>query len=122
LRYLPLLRDYPAGQVLSWRLTIEGRVLHGFGSGGSPPEELDRLARQPTDVLLVPLQGHTHICDIALGYVRALRPRLVIPHHQDDFFPPISEMVDIAPFVEGVRRECPGTKVRVLALNETVAL
>jgi L-ascorbate metabolism protein UlaG (beta-lactamase superfamily) len=121
-RYLPLLRDYPAGQVLSWRFAIEGQIVHDFGSGGSSPEELAQFARHPTDVLLVPLQGHTRICDIALNYVRVLRPRLVIPHHQDDFYPPISEAVDIALLVEGVRRDCSDTEVRVLALNETITL
>lgn len=121
-RYLPLLRDYPPGQVLSWRFTIEGRTVHDFGSGGASSEELNRLAGHPIDVLLVPLQGHTHICDIALNIVRVLRPRLVIPHHQDDFYPPISEMVDVQPLVEGVQCECPGTEIRVLAFNEAVVL
>ncbi|MBU2551116.1 MAG: MBL fold metallo-hydrolase [Proteobacteria bacterium] len=119
---MPLMKKYPLGQVLSWRFTVEGKTVHHFGSGGSLPEELDRLGRQPTDILLVPLQGHTKICDIALNYVRALKPGLVIPHHQDDFFPPVSQMVDIEPFLQGVRRECPGTGVRVMKMNETVTL
>ena len=121
-RYLPWMRDYPGGQVLSWRFSIDGFVIHHFGSAGSPPEELDRLAGQPVDLLLVPLQGHTRICAIALKYVQALRPQLVIPHHQDDFFPPISSSVDVEPFVRGVKRECPDTEVHVMALNETVIL
>jgi len=70
----------------------------------------------------VALQGHTHICDIALEYVRIIKPRLVIPHHQDDFYPPISTAVDIRPFVMKVCESCPGTEVRVLAMNETIVL
>ena len=97
-------------------------MLHHFGSGGSTPEELDRLAKLPVDVLLAPLQGHTHICRIAAEYVRALRPRLVIPHHQDDFYPPISQQVDVGPFVDLVRRDCPETEVRIMAMNETIEL
>ena len=119
---LPLMRDFPAGQVLSWRFTVEDRAVHHFGSGGSPAEELERLSASATDVLLVPLQGHTRICDIALNYVKALKPGLVIPQHQDDFYPPVSQMVEIEPFLEGVRRECPETEVRVLELNESVTL
>ncbi len=119
---LALAKAFPAGQVLSWRFTVDDRVVHHFGSGGSPPEELTRLARRPTDVLLVPLQGHTKICDIALDYVRALRPKLVIPHHQDDFYPPISRMVDIEPFVEGVRREFPDIEVQTPVMNEPMVL
>ena len=119
-QYMPLTKDYPKGQVLSWRFTIDGRTIHHFGSGGSSPEELERLGRNPTDILLVPLQGHTRICDIAVKYVQALRPRMVIPHHQDDFFPPISTMVDIKPFIKGVAQTCPETEVRVIEMNETI--
>ena len=115
-------RQYPLGQVLSWRFNINGYSIHHFGSAGSTPGELERLAANPPDLLLVPLQGHTHICDIAVEYVRVLKPRLVIPNHQDDFYPPISTAVDIRPFVMKVCETCPGTEVRVLAMNETIRL
>jgi len=121
-RNIPLLKEFPAGQVLSWRFSIEEKILHFFGSGGSPPEELEKLASRPTDILMVPLQGHSNICNIALEYVKVMRPKMVIPHHQDDFFPPVSSMVDIQPFVDGVKRECPHTEIRVLDLNETISL
>lgn len=121
-RYLPLTRDYPAGQVLSWRFHIDDRIMHHFGSAGSSAEELERLRSETTDILLVPLQGHTHICGIALNYVRSLSPRLVIPHHQDDFFPPISMMVNIEPFIQAVKHECPNTEVLVMKMNEMITL
>ncbi len=122
LRHLNLLRDYPPGQVLSWRLNLEGKIIHFFGSGGSPADEMEKLSSIRTDILLVPLQGHTDICNIALEYVHVTQPRVVIPHHHDDFFPPVSSMIDIEPFIAGVKRECPGTEVRVMELNETVIL
>jgi L-ascorbate metabolism protein UlaG (beta-lactamase superfamily) len=111
-------KNYPCGQVLSWRLTVEGKTLHHFGSGGAEPDELERAGEQPPDVLLVPLAGNTDICNIALNYVKAIRPAIVIPHHQDNFYPPISTMVDIEPFLEGVRMECPDTEIRVLNMDE----
>ena len=101
---------------------IEDKVLHHFGSAGSTPDELERLGSQPTDILLVPLQGHTHIIQIALNYVKAFQPNVVIPHHQDSFFPPISTMVNLQPFVEGVKEIAPETEVRVLEINQTVTL
>jgi L-ascorbate metabolism protein UlaG (beta-lactamase superfamily) len=121
-RYLPLMREYPEGQVISWRFNIEDKVLHHFGSAGSTPDELERLGSKPTDTLLVPLQGHTHIIQIALNYVKALQPSVVIPHHQDNFFPPISTMVNLQPFVDGVKQVAPNTEVRVLEMNQTVTL
>ena len=121
-RYLPLMKAYPAGQVLSWQFEIEGRVLQHFGSAGSSAMELERLGRQKIDILLVPLQGHTRICDVALRYVQVLKPRMVIAHHQDDFFPPISTYVDILPFIKAVTRTCPETKIRILQINEPATI
>ena len=114
--------SYPPGQVLSWRFTLDGYTMHHFGSAGSTRGELARIAGQPLDLLLVPLQGHSSICDIAFQYVRILKPRLAIPHHQDDFYPPISTSVDIEPFITRVRASCPQTEVRVMQLNETITL
>jgi L-ascorbate metabolism protein UlaG (beta-lactamase superfamily) len=121
-RYLPLMKAYPVGRVLSWQFEIDGQVLQHFGSAGSTPDELERLSRQNIDILFVPLQGHTRICDIALRYVQALKPRMVIPHHQDDFFPPISTYIDIRPFIMSVKRTCPDTEFRILQINETVTI
>ena len=121
-RFLPLMKEYPVGQVLSWQFEIGGKVLQHFGSAGATPEELKRLGRQKIDILFVPLQGHTRICDIALKYVQILKPRLVIPHHQDDFFPPISTYVDIRPFIKEVARTCPDTKIRIMHINETITI
>jgi L-ascorbate metabolism protein UlaG (beta-lactamase superfamily) len=121
LRYLPLIREYPEGQVLSWRLIVEGKTIHHFGSAGSTSDELARLGSQPTDILLVPLQGHSDIIQIAHKYVTALQPKVVIPNHQDNFFPPISTMVDPQPFAELVKQTNPDAEIKILEINETVA-
>ncbi len=115
-------RGYPKGQVLSWRFIIDGFTIHHFGSAGSPLDELERFAPQPPDLLLIPLQGHTRICDIACEYVRVLNPRMVIAHHHDDFYPPISQEVDITDFTQKIRKHSPATEVRILNMNETITL
>jgi len=119
-RYLPLMREYPKGQVLSWRFNIDGKIIHHFGSGGSPQDELERLGAEPIDILLVPLQGHTHINRIAHNYVKVLKPKVVIPHHQDDFYPPISTLVNIQPFRELVESTNPDTSTKMMAFNQSI--
>jgi L-ascorbate metabolism protein UlaG (beta-lactamase superfamily) len=121
-RYLPLSREYPEGQVLSWRFNIEGQVIHHFGSAGSTADELLRLKSRPTDILLVPMQGHSNISKIAHEYVRALQPNIVIPNHQDDFFPPISTMVDTQPFVKLVKQTNPDVEIKILEINESLII
>lgn len=120
--YIPLLRNYPEGQVLSWRISLEEKVLHHFGSGGSPAPELEKLSRQPIDILLVPMQGHTHITRIAHNYVTTLSPKIVLPHHQDNFFPPISSLVDTKPFVKLVKTSHPDIAVRIPRINEAIEI
>lgn len=123
---LPRLRHWPPGQVLNWRfaLTTEGdRMVQHFGSAGCTEEELDRLARlESPDVLMFPLQGHSRICRIATRVVERLRPRVVIPHHHDDFYPPISQAVDIGLFVEAVGRLSPPVEVVTLPVCEAVEI
>lgn len=122
LKHYKLHKEYPVGQVLSWRFEIEDKIIHFFGSGGSPAEEMEKLASNKTDILLVPLQGHSDICNIALEYVHVMQPKIVIPHHHDNFFPPISSEINIEPFIAGVKRECPDSTVTLLELNETLVL
>ena len=120
------LRHWPQGQVLSWRFRLPGeggRIIQHFGSAGWTEMELTRLtALDAPDVLLLPLQGHSRICHIAAHVVERLGPRLVVPHHHDDFYPPLSRAVDILPFVEAVRSRCPTTEVVVPTLGRSVAL
>ncbi len=118
---LKLLAAWPKGRVLSWRFMLENRVIHFFGSGGSDRTELKRLAQigRP-DLLLIPLQGHTRIYDVAARYVQILRPKAVIPHHWDDFFPPVSRQRDLGPFVRDISRTSPGTQIILPRINQPV--
>ncbi|MBN1375745.1 MAG: MBL fold metallo-hydrolase [Dehalococcoidia bacterium] len=121
-RLLRMHMGCPQGQVLSWKFTIGSYTIHHFGSGGSTRHELERLSTYQPDLLLIPLQGHTRICDIALEYVRVFKPRMVIAHHHDNFYPPISADIDITPFVKAVREKCRGTEVLVLEINQWISL
>ena len=119
-KYLPLFKKFPCGQVLSWRFYIEDKIIQFFGSAGSSLKELKEMGHKPIDILLLPLQGHSDICGIGLNYVKHLKPKIVIPHHQDDFFPPISKQVDISPFVDTIKKEYRDTKVVIPKMNETL--
>ncbi|HKL01496.1 MAG TPA: MBL fold metallo-hydrolase [Desulfotignum sp.] len=112
---LPLFTRYPCGRVLSWQFSLEGRTIQHLGSAGIPPGGLERL--KPADVLMLPLEGHSDICRIAADLVMRLAPRSVIVHHHDNFYPPVSRTVDIAPFVEQVNRQRPDTRIIVPRIN-----
>ncbi len=112
---LPLFTGYPCGRVLNWRFSLEGRTIQHLGSAGAAPGELKKQA--PADVLMLPLEGHSDICRIAADLVQLLTPGSVIVHHHDNFYPPVSRTVDIAPFVEQVNRQCPDIRIIVPRIN-----
>ena len=121
-KYLPYFYRYPCGQVLGWRFNLEGKSILFYGSAGATCQELEQTAKDPVDILLMPLQGHSDICDIGVDFVKILNPGIVIPHHHDNFFPPISRTVNIDPFLNGIKDTCPNTQVISPKVNQTICL
>ncbi|SDU57232.1 MBL fold metallo-hydrolase [Desulfobacula phenolica] len=117
-KYLPLFWRFPCGRVLSWRFMIEDKIIQFFGSARSSLKTLKKIGNTPIDILMFPLQGHSNICKIGLNHVRYLKPKLVIPHHHDNFFPPISKTIDISPFVDQIKKKCKDTRIIVPQINE----
>jgi L-ascorbate metabolism protein UlaG (beta-lactamase superfamily) len=118
-RVLRSMAAYPCGDVLGYQFTtVPGSVLH-FGSAGWYREELERLK---PDILLLPLQGHSRIYDIAAQAVGLLSPRRVIPHHFDDFYPPVSEFIDAQVFAAMMGRRMPGVEVVEPRIGEWMPL
>jgi L-ascorbate metabolism protein UlaG (beta-lactamase superfamily) len=99
---------YACGDVLGYRFaTNEGTVVH-FGSAGWYRDELVQLH---PDVALLPLQGHSRIHSRVVQAAEWLRPGRVIPHHHDDFFPPLSQAVPVQPLVALMRQRLPEVEV-----------
>ncbi len=95
---LPHLRGMPAGPVLNHFFSFgDLSVLH-LGSLGLKPAQVKALGVPSPGILFIPLQGHSHICRLATQLAATIRPRAVIPEHHDDFFPPVSQTIDIEPF------------------------
>ena len=110
---------YPCGDVLGYQFTTgEGTIVH-FGSAGWYREELTRLH---PDVALLPLQGHSHIHRITTRAIEWLRPRCVILHHHDDFYPPASERIDAGPLIALARERTPDVRIIDPHIGEWLSL
>jgi len=112
LRSLRPFAAYPCGDVLGYLFeTPWGKVLH-YGSLGWYPQDLDMMR---PDVALLPMQGRSHVHGILVRAIARLQPEggLVIPHHHDDFWPPLSEQIPVQPLIDRVREK--GLQSRVLA-------
>lgn len=123
-----LLKKYPCGETISYIVNFKDKErpsmpfrVHFLGSAGPTNEMLESWARvhRKVDCLLVPLQGNSKICRIGANIVSKLKPRYVIPHHYDDYYPPISQRVDISEFKQFVAEKCPETSIIELELGAT---
>jgi L-ascorbate metabolism protein UlaG (beta-lactamase superfamily) len=104
---------FPTGEVLGWLLEVEGKKLFHLGSACMRWEPLEGI-----DVFLVPVQGRKNICEVSAGLVRKVKPKMVIPHHFDDFYPPVSQTIDLAPLIEEVSRIDKDIEVTVPTINQ----
>lgn len=105
---LKLASGMPSGPVMVYQFDFGGLSVVHMGSLGMVPEDARRWGIYEPDILMPPLQGHTHICSRAAMLSAAIRPKAVVPQHQDDFFPPVSKRVEIMPFEAMVARLLPG--------------
>lgn len=116
LRLIALARDWPCGDVLAYLFRVGDFTICHFGSAGYLPERIQGLG---SHLALIPLGGHSHIHHIAAQMVALLQPQMVIPHHYDNPYPPITSK-DMAkavePFVEEVGQEM----VKVLEVGEEI--
>jgi len=59
---------------------------------------------------------------VAAGLVSRVKPSVVIPHHHDDFYPPLSLDIDLVPFEQDLRRRGLQAQVRVPTINKLMEI
>lgn len=98
----------PSGPVMIFTFDFGGRTVMHTGSLGLKPRRARSGLGRPPDVFMPPLQGHSDICRLAAELTAAIGPRAVVPHHYDDFFPPVSQSIDLEPFRRMLSELAPG--------------
>ena len=96
---------YPEnGETVGFLIEADGRRVFVLGS-----LNLDDAAAYPTDMdlLVLPYQGTSDLLTPAVGIIRRLRPRAVLPDHWDDAFPPLSNTVDRSGLLRRFEGELP---------------
>ena len=87
------LRDiikYKKGKVFGYLFEFSnGKKVFHLGSGGYYKEELEKLPKD-IDIFLAPVAGRDDSDKALAKITNIIKPKMVIPHHYDDFFPPIS--------------------------------
>ena len=94
---------YPKGLVQTYLFESEGKKILYMSSAGASKSELLEYKKLEVDYFLAPLQGHSSIQEIAAKQTAIISPKVVIPHHHDDFFPPLSQSISIEVFAEKLK-------------------
>ena len=114
---------YGCGQVYGIHLRAGGATLYHQGSA-----ELvdDAVVHRGVDVLLAGIAGRGYSSRYLERAIRHLEPRIVVPHHHDDFFRPLDQPmgfslnVRLAGFAEEVHAVSADLPVRTMGLREPV--
>ncbi|MHA1914536.1 MAG: MBL fold metallo-hydrolase [Promethearchaeota archaeon] len=104
---------YVMGDVFGFLMEFSNgkKVVH-FGSGGYYEEELKKLP-QDLDLFLAPVAGRGDADKVIAGMANFFKPKMIIPHHYDDFFPPLTWNA-YGNFEEEVRKSNPNIIVNKL--------
>ncbi|QDK46527.1 hypothetical protein DOM22_15805 [Bdellovibrio sp. ZAP7] len=94
---------YPKGLVQTYYFESGGKKFLFMSSAGADQRELEMYRGLEIDYLLAPLQGHSRIQEIAAKQTAIIRPKVVIPHHWDDFYPPLTQNVSVEIFREKLK-------------------
>jgi L-ascorbate metabolism protein UlaG (beta-lactamase superfamily) len=96
-----ILKDYPKGDVFGFDVHLgnEGRLVF-FGSLCKNYPEILKQHAKP-DILVIPIAGRFNCDKIGLEVTRIVSPKIVIPIHQDNFFPPITYRTPVVALKEG---------------------
>lgn len=108
---------YRCGQVYGIHVSVAGKTFYHQGSADVLD---DRVMHRGVDYFLAGIAGRGFTRDYAARILSLLEPRMIIPHHFDDFFRPLgakmgfSLNVNLGGFVEEVRRVSADFAVRTL--------
>lgn len=106
---------YSKGEIFAWEVKAGGKSVLVFGSMGLA----DDVTYPSPDLLVLPLQGHSRIFDLALKAAERIKPAAVMPDHFDDSFPPVSDTIDVNAFAKLLEGKFPHIKV-ILPLHRNV--
>jgi L-ascorbate metabolism protein UlaG (beta-lactamase superfamily) len=99
--------DYGCGQVYGIHIAVGGITIYHQGSAELVDEA---VVHRGVDVLLAGIAGRGFSRRYLERAIRAFGPKVVVPHHHDDFFRPLDQAmelsfnVDLAGAVDEVRR------------------
>jgi len=111
---LPYGKGFPQGDVFGFCVYFNDIKIISFGSlWHKYIEELQKF--QPCEIFLVPYAGNSkkHMAKKTGKMAQILKPKILIPHHWDNFFPPISRTENLEPLLKLMAKNFPNIEVLI---------
>lgn len=120
---LPYNRYFPKGEVYGFHSKIGNKRIVSFGSLCNKYPHILKHYRG-CDAFLIPLAGNStkNLTKKGLNMTKALKPKMIIPIHWDNFFPPLSKSENINPFAKEIKKNFPHIEVRILEIDESTMI
>lgn len=122
-KIIPYGKGFPMGKVFGFCIYYKDIKMVSFGSLWHEYGEILENY-QNCDIFLAPLAGNSkkHIAKKGGIIINFLKPKIVIPYHWDDFFPPISRTENLKPFFKHMKKEHPEIKILNLNVDEETTI
>jgi L-ascorbate metabolism protein UlaG (beta-lactamase superfamily) len=120
---LPYGKGFPMGDVFGFCVFFKDIKIVSFGSlWHKYTEELQKFS--PCDIFLVPYAGNSnrHLAKKTAKMIEILKPKILIPHHWDNFMPPISRTENLEPLLKLMARDFPDIDVIIPFFEEEMTI
>ena len=109
-------RRWPPGDIVAYHLQVEGLSLVHFGSAGWIEAEIQLLH---PDIALLPVEYHADTNSAVVQLAARLTPKVVIPHHWDNYYPPLSRQINLKEFAAALKIVAPAVKVYIPKIGQS---
>lgn len=120
---LPYGKGFSQGDVFGFCIYFNDFTIISFGSlWHKYTEELQKY--QPCDIFLVPYAGNSkkHMAKKTGKMASILKPKILIPHHWDNFFPPISRTENLGPLQKLFAKKFPDIEIIIPEFEEEMTI
>jgi L-ascorbate metabolism protein UlaG (beta-lactamase superfamily) len=119
----PLFKELPKGKVFAYCVHYKNKKIIAYGSLWEKFKDILKKFEN-CEIFIPPLAGNSALNIAKKGgtMVDILKPKVVIPTHWDDFWPPVSRFEDLGPFHDYMKKNHPDVKIINLEIDEEIII
>lgn len=111
-----LVNSGPSGEEVAYHFRSEGLSIVHFSSANWLEAQVHDL--QP-DLALLPVESHPDTNATTVRLAALMKPKVVIPHHWDDYYPPLSRLADLTRFETALKALAPQIRVYIPTIGQS---